>query len=309
MRKFNAVLIFFFSLLLFSEQRIEYYAGSVVYDNITKTAVLIDSVTVKGSDYTISSDSMVIFQDSNKLTAHGSVILLKGEMELRGDSARFDYETEKGVFYNASTKVDKGYFKGAEVRNATDTKYDINNGYFTTCDLQEPHYRFFSNKIYLYTEDRVVLFPVVMFLSDVPVFALPAFVFPIATKRKSGFLMPKVGYDNLNGLYVKNISYFWAANDFSDMTFTGDIIQNKGYLLYYEARVLVKPYVDFNLLLNYVNETGGEKRWSATGDYSHALPYGISLKSKIDYSSDISIEEDYSDTTTVALKRSAETFV
>lgn len=305
----TAVFFLILSVAVFAQKRVTYDAGSVIYDNINKTIILIDSVNVQGEDYTIDADSMFIVEDSSRMKAFGSITLLKGETSLTGDSADFNYRTEKGTVYNAETKVEKGFFKGEKVRNATDRRYDIENGYFTTCSNKSPHYRFFSKRIYLYTEDRVVLFPVVMFLRDVPVFALPAFVFPIATKRKSGFLMPKVGYDNLNGFYIKNISYFWATNDFSDMTFTGDVMQSRGYILYYEARALVKPYLEFNLLLNYVNESDGQKRWSAEGDYSHSLPFGISLKSKLDYLSDILIEQDYSDTTTVALKRTAQTFL
>ena len=60
-----------------------------------------------------------------------------------------------------------------------------------------------------------------------PLLALPFYVFPIKPGRHSGFLFPQfeLGFNNRAGQYIRNAGYYWAPNDYFDLTVAGDYAQ------------------------------------------------------------------------------------
>lgn len=305
----TVLLLFIFILcLLHAESReIDYSAQNItVFSN--NDIVLRNNVIFKSADFSIKGERAYIVPDSNIFRAYTDIVLTRGNNTVNGDSIYYDYEDNKGIIFGGDSKIDKGYFYGNEIITENETVFNVNKGYFTTCDhIRDPHYRVFGSKITYYENDRVFLYPAVLYLKNVPVFALPFALIPAASTRKSGLLMPSGGYNALYGFFIKDLSYFWAVNDFSDMTFSADIYQTGRFLADYELRIIVNPYVTFNLNSTFAYDNS--KRWSIQGDYSHALPWGIDLKSKWDYMTDLNIFSDYSDTTLVSLKRTTETFL
>ncbi len=302
---------FFIFIFLFSQEKsiIEYDAQKIVFNNFEKSIKLVRSASIKGDSFQIKADSFLIFPDSSRLFAFGKAEMIFDEFDFKADSLSYDYEKKNGYVFNGKTNVEKISLKGKKIFIRDENFFSVQNGMFTTCKNEEPHYWFYSLKTLIYRNDRVVIYPVILFIREVPVFGLPIFMFPIANTRKSGFLMPKFGYTSFDGFYLKQLSYFWATNDYSDMTFSLDLIQKRGYLLGYELRVLYDPILFFNMNGNYIFENNSKRRWSIKGDYSHKIFYDIILKSKIDFVSDISTTTDYSDTLVLDLKREATSFV
>lgn len=308
-RLINAFLLYFIVLLALTAETVDYNARSISIDK-DGLILLNGNAECSSDNYTLNADSIKLNRKTRIIKAYSNITLTRNDMKIEGDSLHYNYDLDKGVVFNGRSKVDKGYFAGEQIYSVNDNEYFVINGFYTTCDsIDDPHYRFYGSRMHYYRNDRIISRPIVMYLKDVPVMALPFIVFPAVTERKSGFLMPNAGYDSYNGLYLKNLSYFWATNDFSDMTFTADIYQNRGLLLYYEARILVKPRISFNMLTNLILEPAGTKRWSIEGDYSHTLPWGFQIKAQADYLSDLGVETDYSDTTVLSLKRTAKTFI
>ncbi len=303
------VLVFFTGIIISGEKTINYDADEIIMLDNGNIVILKNSVIFKSNDFNITSSNAEINTELKLFKALNSVILKRGNNTINGDSIYFYYEEEKGIVFGGDSHIDKGYFYGEKITSINDNLLKISNGHFTTCDsVRNPHYKIFGSNITYYENDRIQLMPAILYLRNVPVFALPFAMIPAASTRKSGFLMPDIGYDAVNGFYIRNLTYFWALNDFSDMTFASDLVQNRGVLVNYELRVLVKPYVVFNLYSSIAFENIN-KRWSIKGDYSHKLPYEIYLKSKWDIISDISIFSDYTDTSIVELKRTTQTFL
>ncbi len=302
-------LVFITGIIISGEKIINYDADEIIMLDNGNIVILKNNVIFKSNDFNITSSNAEIDTELKLFKALNSVILKRGNNTINGDSIYFYYEEEKGIVFGGDSHIDKGYFYGEKITSVNDNLLKISNGHFTTCDsVRNPHYKIFGSKITYYENDRIQLMPAILYLRNVPVFALPFAMIPAASTRKSGFLMPDIGYDAVNGFYIRNLTYFWALNDFSDMTFANDLVQNRGVLVNYELRVLVKPYVVFNLYSSIAFENIN-KRWSIRGDYSHKLPYEIDLKSKWDIISDLSIFSDYTDTSIVELKRTTQTFL
>ena len=302
-------LVFITGIIISGEKIINYDADEIIMLDNGNIVILKNNVIFKSNDFNITSSNAEIDTELKLFKALNSVILKRGNNTINGDSIYFYYEEEKGIVFGGDSHIDKGYFYGEKITSVNDNLLKISNGHFTTCDsVRNPHYKIFGSNITYYENDRIQLMPAILYLRNVPVFALPFAMIPAASTRKSGFLMPDIGYDAVNGFYIRNLTYFWALNDFSDMTFANDLVQNRGVLVNYELRVLVKPYVVFNLYSSIAFENIN-KRWSIRGDYSHKLPYEIDLKSKWDIISDLSIFSDYTDTSIVELKRTTQTFL
>ena len=59
-------------------------------------------------------------------------------------------------------------------------------------------------------------------VNDVPVIPIPTMTYPLS-KRRTGFLIPTVGYDNRFGMHLQE-SFFWAINPSQDLTISPSLL-------------------------------------------------------------------------------------
>ena len=132
-----------------------------------------------------------------------------------------------GTIYDAQTNYEKGLYLGQRIRKVGENELDVMNGTYTTCSAAKPHYRFSSHWMKIFLKDKLVAKPVVFYLGNVPLLALPFWVFPVKPGRHSGFLFPQFefGLSNSAGQFIRNAGYYWAPNDYMDFTAAGDYYQ------------------------------------------------------------------------------------
>ncbi|MCB1627077.1 MAG: LPS assembly protein LptD [Xanthomonadales bacterium] len=109
---------------------------------------------------------------------------------------------------------------------------------FSTCDPQQRSWSIEASELTLdheKGEGRARDFK--LRLGRVPVFYLPYAVFPITEDRKSGFLAPAIGYNDVEGLDLSLPYYFNLAPNY-DATLTPRLISDRGLLLGGEFRYL-----------------------------------------------------------------------
>ena len=115
----------------------------------------------------------------------------------------------------------------------------VQSGRFTTCDLDHPHYYFGSPTMKVIVRDKVVARPIYLYIADVPVFALPFGVFPSERGRRSGLIAPAYGESD-RGRYLLHLGYYWAMNDYMDLTFRTDAYTKGSYTLYGDYRYALR---------------------------------------------------------------------
>jgi lipopolysaccharide assembly outer membrane protein LptD (OstA) len=169
--------------------------------------------------------------DSEKqtLVAEGEPKLVDKGDEVTGHLMTYDLESRTGTIYQAETMYEKALYHGERIRKVGDNELEVLDGSYSTCTLDPPHYRFASHKMKVYLRDKLVAQPVVFYIKNVPILALPFYVFPIKPGRHSGFLLPQTefGFNNASGRFVRNGGYYWAPNDYYDLTLAGDYYQNE----------------------------------------------------------------------------------
>ncbi len=176
----------------------------------------------------LSSTRVEFDSDQETLVASGDPQLVDRGDKVTGGMMTYDLGTRTGNIYQAQTTYERGIYRGEQIHKAGENLLEVLNGSYTTCDLISPHYRFQSHWMKIYLKDKLVAKPLIFYVRNVPLLALPFYIFPIKPGRHSGFLFPQFefGFNSRAGQFIRNAGYYWAVNDYADLTFSGD---------YYEA--------------------------------------------------------------------------
>lgn len=212
---------------------VEYRARRVVLEVPERTVRLRDSAQINYGDAALRADSILYRSRLQFMVAHGDIRLLSPEQrELTTDSVLYyDVSRLKGTVLDAHTSFAQGgttwNVTGDAIPLGQNTLY-VETGTFTSCTLEHPHYYFKANQIKMVSRDVLVAWPVVFYISDVPVFWLPFFAQDIRPDRRSGILPPRFGFNTVVALgndpnrQVTDGGFYWAINRFMDASFTAD---------------------------------------------------------------------------------------
>ncbi len=192
------------------------------------TVSLYRDARVSYGDMTLTADRVRFFSGRDLLVAEGYCELTDPTQTMLGVRMSYDLETEKGVILRGDAESAEGYYTGRRIKKIEEKTLAAQRGSFTTCDLGQPHYRFWSPKLKVYVEDKVVARPAVLFMGEVPIAAAPFYFFSLREDRHSGFLPPYIRYRR-RGEFVVNNGFYWVINDFSDATFLLDYDSKRGW--------------------------------------------------------------------------------
>jgi len=148
-----------------------------------------------------------------------------GGESFTGEVLSYNVNTERGRVVTARAEQREGFVEGSAVKVFEDSTLFVQRGTYTTCECppgEEPSYSLRSDQMKV--EDRwVYTGPIQLFLFNVPTpLWLPFGFLPNSEGRRSGPLSPDYGEDR-RGLFLKNMGWYFALNDFTDLTLRGGI--------------------------------------------------------------------------------------
>src|SRR6185503_19491603 len=221
-----------------AQEKVVYSADNVVFWVKTKIVDLRDDVTVDYGALTLTAGKVRFYSERRYMEAEDEPVLV----DHSGDSkkvvgSRMDYNihSREGTISGGRTETESGFIYSERLRQIGERQFLARGGNFTTCDLAEagkdPHFHFTSKKMRIYMNDKVIAQPVVMYIRDIPVLAVPYYVFSIRKGRHSGFLMADLdlGIGSATGRYFKNLGYYWAASPYWDLTATTEYTENTAF--------------------------------------------------------------------------------
>ncbi len=266
-----------------------YYTADSIYYYVQEERIMLSgNAFLRYQDATIGSDTIMVDMKEQVAASMGQALMKQDSHQLLGDEIHFDIEKQTGLISQGATKFDKGYYYGKEVRKVGKEVFDIDKGYFTTCDSKEPHYFIYSRDMRLYKDDKIVAKPVIFYVNHFPVLALPYATFTIKRGRKSGFLVAEPGYNSHDGKYLKNIAYFIAISDYTDVTTTLDYLEKTGWESRVEGRY--KKQYDFDgdyiARLHKYNgnlSTSDRYEWYVRSTHSHNTGYNSTFNSNLEF--------------------------
>jgi len=204
-------------------------ANEITYDHQEELYTAEGKVDVFQADRKLSADRVTLSGKRNEVEAVGNVILVQGEDVLRSERIRINLDTSLGIIVRGTLFLKKQhlYLHGEEIERVGEETYRIRKGKLTTCDGDWPAWRFTSREILVTVEEYASIYGATFEIKNVPVLYSPYFIFPVKTRRQSGFLIPEVKYSNNSGAEL-NTAYYWAIAKNMDATFILDLTSKKG---------------------------------------------------------------------------------
>lgn len=191
-----------------------------------KAEVYYEKIILKAEEIEISMDSSEVTargkQDSTG-KFYGEPVFTENGQEVKSHEMKYNFDTKKGVIYEAMTHEGENYIHGEKIYKTPDDILYIKNGKYTTCNLNHPHYYFHAGKLKIIPDDKIVTGPANLVLEDVPTpIAIPFGFFPNSNKQKSGLLIPTPGNSAQYGFFLLGGGYYIAASDKLSTQLTAD---------------------------------------------------------------------------------------
>jgi lipopolysaccharide assembly outer membrane protein LptD (OstA) len=283
------------SLKLFLPDSSTVIQDSLVLHDSTKKSTDIDSII-----YSSAKDSIIFFLDQKKMHIYGSgdmrykdtdlksgkiivdfetsnvesfglgkdstgkeieapMLVDKGE-EYKGMRMRYNFKTTKGYITYAASEIEQASYSGAKIKKVDKKTFFIENGVYSTCTLEHPHYYFFGSEMKMIQKQELIGKWIWLAFGDVPFpIPIPFVVFPLESGRRSGLLAPAIGERAGYGRYFSRFGYFWAINDYMDLVLTSDYYTKGGYNLNSRFRYTKRYDFTGNLETSFSNLHQGER--------------------------------------------------
>lgn len=271
---------------------------------------LVGRARVGYKDISITADSIDFFTRDQQMVVRSRPVLHDREDAITGDRMVYDFRARRGWIYNGSTAFGNGRYWGRRIRQVGERTLNVDHGRFTTCDADTPHFYFWSRRMKIYLDDKMVAEPVALCFSGVPVLAIPFYFFPLRRDRHSGFLMPRVGSNNYQGMFVKNLAYYQVLGDQADVTVAADLYEYVGWQGAVEGRWWRLPRFASNAHYSYLEETDPfKRRWSFSFDHNQTLGTSTRLSGSGNFVSDKSYYSSYSEDRDVRMQQELRSYL
>jgi len=293
-----------------SPKAIRYQASVIDYLMDREMIILTGQVRVSYGDIRVEGDSIAFDTRRQILTVSQNPVLYDKEDAIYGDRMVYDFRRRRGWIDNGFTKFEKGRYWGRRVRLVGERTLNVDYGRYTTCDAEHPHYYFWARRMKIYVDDKLVAQPVALCFSGIPVLVVPFWILPLRHDRHSGFLMPRFGSSDYEGVYVKNIAYYQVIDDRSDLTVSGDYFEFIGWRGNIEGRYLSGQQLSAVGLFSYLEDRKQlQRRWSLNADYSQRLGQRTTAVGHADLISDQRYRRDFSDNLGARLERNLRSYL
>ncbi|NNE10511.1 MAG: hypothetical protein HKN20_18265 [Gemmatimonadetes bacterium] len=267
--------------------RVEYTGRNMTYEVDRNRLSLIGSAHVQRQDTSLDANHIRYDLDRAVMTAIGGPKLIDAGEEVDGERMIYQVDLGQGTIYKGVTAYENGICRGERILRVGEKTLLLQDGMYTSCDLDHPHYFFGAKEMKIYLDDKTIVRPIVLHIADVPVFALPFYMFPIKGGRSSGFILPQVefGFSESRGRFIRNGGYYWAINDYMDMTVRGDWFQNSSWTGYLDGRYKIRYMLNGSLRTSYRSDEG-RRRWSVNASHNQELREDLDLTARANFVSD-----------------------
>lgn len=242
---------------------------------------------------------------------------------------RYNFHSRKAIITDVVTQQDEGLLRGETVKKDDDGSIYLSHGFYTTCDLVEPHWHISSSKIKSIRGKQVVSGPFNLYFNNIPTpLGLPFGIIPDQPEEQnSGIIFPSYGEEQARGLFLRDFGYYFALNDYIHAKVTGEVFSKGGYgaktAAVYNKRYRFRggfniDYQRFNspetaevpieydafwLRWNHSPESRGNSRFSASANFGTKSyndnilnQYNFTQNASSDFSSNVSYSKTFAGT-------------
>jgi len=288
-------------------------------------------VDVRYLDMRLRADHIEYDSKTFDVLARGHVLFDYKTQHIEAPEGHYNVRSDDGVFLHVQGTINVARrpnpnvlfstnpisFEAEEVDRISEQTYVFKKTWLTICMPNRPVWKFYSVRSTLKVDQKVVLVRANFRLLKVPLIYLPYASIPASQKvRQSGFLLPEVANNSVNGFVIGD-SYYWAPTDWMDTELGAQVLSKRGWGQSLDLRAL--PESNLNLGIHYygvedrglpgpngtlIPEGGSEARLLFTSNLAHGwrgvadLNYLSSLTFRLAFATtfnEATISEEHSD--------------
>ncbi|KKP22975.1 MAG: OstA family protein [candidate division TM6 bacterium GW2011_GWF2_28_16] len=208
-------------------------------DNFNKLTLTGNVEVLVDNKLHILADTIEIDKEKQFLIAKkdisGAVVIESDDLLILADEFFLNIKDKSGHAKNLNISIPQGYISAAVAQRIDDYNWKMQDVTFTSCDGDIPHWSLSAKKAHLYNNYLIKINGALFKIGLMPFFALPYFVLPLQKSSSSGFLLPKIAYDNDLGFGIKQ-EFYWSIAPRFDSTIGLDWRDKKGLALLDEFR-------------------------------------------------------------------------
>ncbi|MGI9551814.1 MAG: putative LPS assembly protein LptD, partial [Aurantibacter sp.] len=209
----------------------------------------------------------------------------QADNEVRPDSIRFNFDTQKALIFNSRTEQQAGLGQVgsdnmkvyAEItKKENDSVYFLSEGKLTTSkDTIDPDYYIRVRKAKFVPKKKVIAGYSNLYIADVPTpIALPFAYFPLTVGRTAGLQIPTFGNDPNRGYFLQNGGYYIPFGEVADLLLTADFYTNGSYGFKGQSIYAKRYRYRGNVNFRFENLVTSQRGFS---DYSRSSIYNIQI--------------------------------
>ena len=161
---------------------VEVNGDQVEYFPKDKKVVGTGNVSVDYGDVFLTCGRITVYTETKDAEAEGDVVLKTPTGEVRGERVKYNFATKEGEILKARIKSGEWYSGGEKIDILSDGSYKVTDGYITSCDLPEPHYKIKTRSITIYPDNKVVAKNVTFAVGNMSVAYLPRYDYSLDGK-------------------------------------------------------------------------------------------------------------------------------
>ncbi|MFD0964179.1 putative LPS assembly protein LptD [Pseudofulvibacter geojedonensis] len=248
-----------------------------------KQMYLYNNAEISYEDMNIKAGKIIINYAKSEVYAFGikdstgyiqRPIFKQGDSEVEPDSIRYNFNTQKALVFNSRTEQNGMNVKAAITKKVNDSTIFIKEAWLTTSkDLDDPEYHIRIRKGKFVPKKKIVSGFANMYIYQIPTpIGIPFAYFPLTEDRASGFIVPTFGENSNRGYFLQNGGYYFAINDYFDLTLLGDYYTNGSYGYNLSSNYKVNYKFNGQFSFRYENLINSERGFP---DYSKSTIYNI----------------------------------
>lgn len=188
-------------------------------------------VIIRWEGYRLTADRVIYEREQDRAEAEGDVVLEDPEGNLlRCRRLSLDLNSQEGEVEDATLWIPQEGYRvwGRRFLKTGPVSYVVEEGGFTACDGTWPSWRVAAGRIEVELEGYLVARNAAFWVEGTPVAYTPYLLFPVKRERQSGFLIPRVGYTDRDGVLTA-LRYYWAFTDNADLTLLVEYRSRRGW--------------------------------------------------------------------------------
>jgi LPS-assembly protein len=248
---------------------------------------LIGNAAVHQPGESLRADRIWLDLNKRTLDATGNCVYIASDTVIYGDEIHFNLDDRTGTIVGGRVANDRFSLTGRVITRLSESRFLTEDGSYTTCRDCPQSWTLHGGKVDMEFEGYAYMSNVTSRIKDAPFFWLPYLVVPLKTKRQTGLLFPRFGFQNGGFTFVQ--PFFWAIGRSVDMTIGLGEFGGRGMRGEWEGRYRLSNRSAGTASLFYVKDktfAPRRHRWALDVAQVQELPFGIEQKLRLLETSD-----------------------